>query len=66
MLSKKLETLLEEFDGAAQNWGYQMTEGYGNSVGESSTEYNERRKDLVGYLEKLEASQQSLRKKLKR
>ena len=52
-LSEKTEKLLEEFDAAAQSWGWQSDQGSIRKK-ESEREYNETKKALVKQIQYLE------------
>ena len=49
----RVRVLLEEFDGDAQNWGYQQDQGWGQSVDNSEEAYLEAKHRLVVYLNRV-------------
>jgi hypothetical protein len=53
-LSKKAEKLIREFDKAAQHWGWQEDQGWGNAVTSAEVEHRKAFDRLREYILKLE------------
>ena len=54
-LTRRLKSLVDDMDQAAQYWGWQRDQGTGSSVDTAEKSYNEAKAELVAYLIKLQA-----------
>ncbi len=61
-LTKPSRTALDEFDEAAQEWGWQQDYGTGSSVDTSERDYLESKKALEARILRLEEQNRKMRK----
>lgn len=63
-LSKKSRELLENFDEAAQDYGWERDQGSFGAAARSQKEYEEKKENLEKYISRLEKRNKFLSKKL--
>lgn len=67
-VSKKATQLLNEFDVAAYNWGWQKDQGYGSALEESEIDeiaYKDAKAALFSFISKLELQNSKIKKQSK-
>lgn len=61
-LSKKAEALIQDFDLACQDWGYQSDRGFGATFKNSKNDYDEMKLKIKDFILKLETDIKKLKK----
>lgn len=62
--SKRMQKLIDGFDDAAQNWGWQSDQGTGSSVDNSKADYDSAKKQLEAAIARLENKVYKLKKNI--